>query len=127
MKRSFPTEVVLSLSTGILLCDFGAMQELAEFLSGSPVFTHQFAHKPLWEEWRRGLLAQLPQIESVNAEAVTKENWEQFLKQQIAAFGPTLEVAPLSRLETLGDAFTKPLEGKQVLVLDASQKPTEAA
>jgi hypothetical protein len=37
--RDFPTAVIASLSSGVLLCEFGAMQEAAEYLMGNPIWS----------------------------------------------------------------------------------------
>ena len=120
MKRAFRTEVVLSLSTGVLLCEFSAMHEFAEFLSGSPVFTHQFAHKPLWDEWKRGIFAQRPELEPIDASAVNKDNWTIFRDTQLATLGPTLDIAPLAEIATLASSLTEPLQGKPTLFIKLS-------
>ena len=58
--RDFPTAVIASLSTGVLLCNFSDMHEAAEFLMGHPIWTHHFASKKLCEEMRRTILEQCP-------------------------------------------------------------------
>lgn len=40
--RDFPTAVIASLSSGVLLCEFTDMHEAAEYLMGHPIWTHQF-------------------------------------------------------------------------------------
>ena len=60
--RDFPTEVIASISTGVMLCKggFPQLHEAAEFLMGHPIWTHQFASKDLWKEMQRTIAEQCP-------------------------------------------------------------------
>lgn len=58
--REFPTAVIASLSSGVLLCRFSDMHEAAEYLMGHPIWTHHFANKDLWQEMQRTIAAQCP-------------------------------------------------------------------
>ncbi len=86
--REFPTAVVASLSTGILLCDFSAIHECAEYLMGHPIWTHHFADKDLWGDMQRTILAQCPEMPTA-MEGVTKENWREHVAALEAALGAT--------------------------------------
>ena len=48
--RDFPTAVIASISSGVLLCNFSEMHEAAEYLMGHQIWTHHFANKELWQE-----------------------------------------------------------------------------
>ena len=74
LVKKFPTEVVLSITTGVLMCDFGQMQECCEFLMGMPIWTHQFAYGPLIEKLKSRVLKQHPQLSTVSADGVGPEN-----------------------------------------------------
>ena len=56
--REFPTAVIASISTGVLMCEFSKMQEAAEFLMGHPIWTHHFASKDLWREMQASIAQQ---------------------------------------------------------------------
>jgi hypothetical protein len=58
--RRFPTVAVASLSTGVLLCDFRAVQEVAEYVMGHPIWTHHFVDAALWQEIQRAIIDQCP-------------------------------------------------------------------
>jgi hypothetical protein len=59
--REFPTAVIASLSSGILLCDsFSPVHEAAQYLMGRPIQTYGFANKGIWDEMRRMLAEQCP-------------------------------------------------------------------
>lgn len=52
--KDFPTAVIASLSTGIMLCNsFSDIHQAAEFLMGHSIWTHHFADKELHQEIKR--------------------------------------------------------------------------
>jgi hypothetical protein len=91
--REFPTAVVASLSTGIMLCDggFSKMHEAAEFLMGHPIWTHHFASEELWSDLRRMLLEQCPGLPTED-HGITKENYKEKLAALEAEIGPTVRI-----------------------------------
>jgi hypothetical protein len=72
--REFPTAVIASISTGVLLCEFSKMHEAAEFLMGHPIWTHHFADRELLAEMRRTIAEQCPGMPT-EIEGVTKDNY----------------------------------------------------
>lgn len=72
--KLFPTRVIASLSSGVLLCEFGKMHEAAEWLMGHPIWTHHFADKTLWREMQAAILEQAPGFPT-DLEGVNKENY----------------------------------------------------
>lgn len=84
--REFLTEVVASLSSGVLLCDFSAMHECAEFLMGHPIWTHHFANKELWQAMQRAILAQCPSMPT-EMEGVNKDNCRERVAELIGKLG----------------------------------------
>ncbi len=89
--KQFPTAVIASLSTGILLCDFNAMHEAAEFVMGHPIWTHHFASKELTQKMRKAVIAQHPDMPTA-LDGVTKENYKQHVEALEAKFGSTLPI-----------------------------------
>lgn len=90
--RDFPTAVMASLTSGILLCEhFADMHEAAEFLMGHPIWTHHFADKQLMEEIRKTALAQHPRLPT-DIEGVTKENYLEHLAKIEAECGKTVRI-----------------------------------
>lgn len=71
--RDFPTAVIASLSSGVLLCEFGKVHEAAEYLMGHPIFTHHFANKDLWAAMQKKILEQCPGMPT-DMPGVTREN-----------------------------------------------------
>jgi len=85
--REFPTAVIASISTGVLMCDFGDMHEAAEYLMGHPIWTHHFANKDLWRDMQRAITTQCPGIPT-EIEGVTKDNYLQKVAELVAEVGP---------------------------------------
>lgn len=103
--REFPTEVVASLSSGVLLCQFSDMHEAAEFLMGHPIWTHHFADKVLWKSMQDAILAQYPAMPTEMA-GVTPDNVEERVSGLHSELGAVVSIQG-------GDGHTamSPLEG----------------
>ena len=112
------TEVVLSITTGILLCKFGDLHECCEWLTGGPIYIHQFAHRPFVDELISGILVQHPHLKGIDARAVDKKNWEKFRDEQVQRIGNTIRLVPFAEVLAHPDtAFTEPLKGKDVIIV----------
>ena len=89
--RDFPTAVIASLSSGVLLCKFDEMHQAAEFLMGHPIWTHHFANKDLWKEMQGTILEQCPGMPT-DAPGITKDNWPEFKAKLEAELGATVKI-----------------------------------
>ncbi len=90
--RQFPTAVVASISTGILLCSkFAEMQEAAEYLMGRPIWTHQFADKKLCDEMKQIILEQCPDMPT-EIQGVTSDNYLEKLAEIEAKIGKAVTI-----------------------------------
>lgn len=89
--REFPTAVIASISTGVLLCNFGDMQEAAEYLMGHPIWTHHFADKQFNADMRKAIAEQCPGMPT-EIEGVTKDNYLEKLAEIERAIGPTVRI-----------------------------------
>jgi len=99
--RDFPTAVIASISTGVLLCSFSDMHEASEFLMGHPIWTHHFASKDLLQEMRRTIAEQCPGVPQEAPASVNKDNWREFLAQIEADLGPTVKIRKGSGLTAM--------------------------
>lgn len=117
--RDFPTAVVASMSTGVLLCEFGDMHEAAEYLMGHSIWTHHFASKELWQKMQRCIVEQCPGM-PINIEGVTKENYLQKAAEIEREIGPTVRIRKGD-----GGSAMHPLEGipagKDVIVVQTGE------
>jgi hypothetical protein len=138
-KRDFPTEVVLSILTGRLLCDFADMHECIEFLAGEPVFTHQLAFKPFVDECADAVRFQCPaldvpeitvfaigelllMIEGKRAPEVDNLILGWLSKRIWPACGRTVTIVSMPNMKAAADSFIKPLEGKPVIIIGLPTK-----
>jgi len=79
--KVFSLGACLSVTTGRLLCDFGDMHELVEWLLGHPVWTNELADKAIVERIKAAMLAQCPELAEVDASGFTRENWKDKLAE----------------------------------------------
>ncbi len=89
--REFPTSVIASLSSGILLCKFNEMHEAAEWLMGHPIWTHHFADKTLCKSMRDKIIEQCPGMPFVMTN-VTPDNYQERVAALEAELGPTVVI-----------------------------------
>lgn len=115
--RDFPTAVIASLSSGVLLCDFSAMHEAAEYLMGHSIWTHHFADKGLWGDMKRTIAEQCPGMPD-DMPDVTKENWEAKRAALEAELGPTVTIRKGGGLTAMlpTDGIPDHLKDKTIIV-----------
>lgn len=98
--RDFPTAVIASISTGVLLCKFDELHQAAEFLMGHPIWTHHFGSKDLWQEMQRTILEQCPGM-PIDAPGITKDNWPEFKAKLESELGETVKIRKGSGLTAM--------------------------
>lgn len=89
--RAFPTAVIASITTGILLCKFSDMHEAAEYLMGHPIWTHHFADKKLKKSMCDKVLEQCPSM-PVTLNGVNEENYLDKAKEIEMIVGKTVSI-----------------------------------
>lgn len=87
--REFPTAVIASVSSGVLLCKFGEMHEAAEYLVGHPIWTHHFADKMLVAEMKCMIAEQCP---GMPTKLEGGETWRDQLAAIEADLGKTVRI-----------------------------------
>jgi hypothetical protein len=103
--REFPTAVIASLSSGVLLCAFGDMHEAAEFLMGHSIWTHHFASKDLWKKMQQSIVKQCPGMPT-ELEGVTKDNYLEHAARLEAELGKSVTIRQGS-----GETAISPFDG----------------
>jgi hypothetical protein len=98
--RDFPTAVIASISTSILLCKFGDMHEAAEYLMGHPIFSHHFASDELNADMKRTIAEQCPGMPT-KLEGVTPENYLDYVARLEVEFGPKVTIRKGSGLTAM--------------------------
>lgn len=119
--KTYPTEVVMSLTTGSLLCDsFGDMHELAEHVYGGPIWTHEFASEKIWKTLQERVFAQHQQLRDFDVKDVKDKNTAEIAAARaIAQFGVSMEIAAGEDARTEGplETLQKIAPGKPVIVV----------
>ena len=101
--RDFSTAVLLSVTTGKLLCQsFSLMHEAAEFVLGEPIMTHHFASSEMNDLLRQDVLKQHPDLLPNLADDVTPENWQEKTKALIDRLGETRTVTKGNGIVRMG-------------------------
>jgi hypothetical protein len=113
--RDFPTAVIASLSTGILLCKFSEMHEAAEYLLGHPVWTHHFASKDLSQKMQRAITEQHPSMPTELPD-VNKDNYLAKVAEIEAEIGKVVKIRKGNGATALHPLDGIP-EGKPVAVI----------
>lgn len=92
--KKFSIAAALSLSTGYSLCKFDEMHELAEWVLGHSIWTHEFASKELFDRMAATVQAQVPGLGTrADYEAFGSDNWQAFLAKETAAHGERVVIA----------------------------------
>ena len=91
--RRFSLGAILSVSTGVLLCEMGDLYRILNYMTGESLYTHQLPRacaiaKPC-------NLTQHPDLAEIDVNNITRENWRQWLATQTRRFGATRNVSPL--------------------------------
>jgi len=115
------------------------MHECIEFLVGGPVFTHQLAHRPFYEELQNAVNSQVPSFSDPEIAVLTigklllmlesceKKDVDNLLLGWLSSevypiCGETVSLVPMAECRTLAASFTEPLKGKDVLFISASEQ-----
>lgn len=93
-KKSFSLGAALTLVGGKLLCPMADVYELANFVLGYPVWTHEFADDATTDKMRAAVLAQHPVLSDVDTSIVSRENVYECLATWESIYGKTLEFSP---------------------------------
>ncbi len=117
--KTFPLSAILSLTTGRLLCKFSDMHELAEWIAGHPIWTHEFADVQLAERFKSLVFSQHPDLESIDASEVNSENYEPWLAAAIAQYGDcrVIEQGAQERTESPLESAARMMPGKPIIAV----------
>lgn len=119
--RVFPTAVIASISTGVLLCEFGKMHEAAEYLMGHPIWTHHFSDKALSAQMQAAILEQCPGMPT-EIEGCTKDNYLAKLAGIEAEVGPVQRIRHGSGLTAMHPMDGIPAHAKVITINSTPNK-----
>ncbi len=118
--KTFPLGVILTITTGVLLCDIGGVYGILNYMTGDNLFTHQLPR--VGREMATEILAQHPQLGEVNADGVDGENWREFLFAQEKRFCPALAIRPCVNLHVRMDPIeelSNMVDADKIIVVQA--------
>lgn len=81
------TATALMLATGKALGDFAEFHEMAEWVAGHSIWTHEFADSQLWKRLRSEVIAQHPTLGEANADTLTGETAATWLEAELTRIG----------------------------------------
>lgn len=116
--KDFPTRVIASISTGVLLCEFSKMHEAAEYLMGHPIWTHQFADRQLVGEMKKMIAAQCAGFPMEAPDWVNSDTYLDHAAQLENEFGPTVRITKGGGLTAMlpTDGIPDRLKDKTIIV-----------
>lgn len=93
MKRIFPTEIVLSVVKGVLLCKIDQVYEILNWLLDENLFTHQLPRagrfvQPIIEK-------QFPWIATIDVSHINCDNCQEELKKILSANPKEVELTKI--------------------------------
>mgnify|MGYP001611083412 CR=1 FL=1 len=121
---TFTLGEVLSITTGKLFCPIGVVYKILNHMTGDNLFTHQLPRA--MREMQPHLLAQFPQLAAVNAEPVTTENWQAWLRDQVLEHGDEFDVKPAPEhahefIDPMSELAEK-VHPNKIIVIDAGTR-----
>lgn len=117
MKKTFSTAAVLTLIEGALYCDFGEVHELAEFVAGHSIWTHEFADKALIARIKEAIFSQHPALREFSKHI--GETWQQALARAEERWGKEIEIVKgdAERTENPLESLERIAPGKSAVVI----------
>lgn len=108
--KDFHISDVLSVTTGCMLSarGMGGFYDILNFVTGDDLFPHQISRA--LDECTPWLIKQFPQLASVDAAGINKDNPAQWIDSQEAEFGDQFSVAalPAGQHEVIDPIFMEP-------------------
>ena len=90
---NWPTEVILSCMTGILMCKIDDLYKILNYMTHDNLYSHQLPRAA--STCRPHLVEQHPWLADCTQEKALRIGWLQFLNEQIALHGAELNVESL--------------------------------
>lgn len=125
--REFPTAVLASLSSGIMLCEsFSDIHEAAEYLMGNRIWTHHFADRQLQADIQATLAEQCPGLTAKEL-SITPKNWRKRIRQIEAELGPKQTIRKGSGLTAMlpTDGIPDHLKGPITVIVPPKDQDRE--
>ena len=122
-SREFHLGDILSITTGRLVSPrhVEGIYDILNFMTRDNLFTHQLPRA--CDECKPYLLGQHPQLKEVDASKVGRDNWQEWLAEQVTAFGEHLSVEQIPMDDHAEkdpiDELREMAPGKPIIVIGA--------
>lgn len=95
MEKTFHIGDVLSCTTGCLVSPrlIDGVYDVLGFMHGIPLFTHQL--RRACDDAKPFIFSQHPNLQGVDASGVNRNNWREWLSEQITKFGEQITLTPI--------------------------------
>lgn len=98
MTRTFPLGQVLSVTTGILLCEMSEVYDILNYMTQDNLFTHQLPRAA--EVCKPAILEQHPILKKVSSDGFSKTRWKIWLDKQYEQFPAEYTITPVKEWES---------------------------
>lgn len=97
--KTFHLGDVLSVMTGKLVSPrhVDGLYDVCRHMAGESVFTHQLPR--VSKEATPAILRQYPELAEVDASSVNRDNWQDWLAEQVERYGETISLLPMTKDE----------------------------
>jgi len=99
--KTFSLGAVLSLTTGILLCEFNEMHKLAAYLIDDPGLTNGYGLLAVMEPCKEALLKQYPDLADIKVPKLDDDTYRAWVKEQGEKYGHELVVSQIKNAKEL--------------------------
>lgn len=96
-QQEFHLSAILSVTTGVLVCEMDSLYRIINYLTGDDISTIGLLSAA--EPCKAALLEQLPQLAAIDARGVNGQTWRAWLSEQVAHYGAMHPVTPMSQWE----------------------------
>lgn len=122
--KQFPVSAALSIVTGKLCGDFGEMHELAEWLIGHPIRSHEFASMGVCGRLQAIALAQHPELDGIDRDSIDGNTYLQIVDktcERIGARELQFTKGEADRTENPLESLARIAPGKPVIVISSAE------
>lgn len=116
---------LLTITSGVMLCDVGEFHEACEWLAGHPVWTHELADDATIADIRSAALAIAPKCADFDRRGITKENYRERVVEFVESNDlPHFVVVPkreATRVESPMESAERMFGGKPIVEVDGDE------
>lgn len=116
---------LLSITSGVLLCDFDEFHEAVEWVAGHPVWTHELGDPGTVAELRAAALLIAPKCADFDKSGITRDNYRERVVEFVESNNlPYFVVVPkreATRVESPMESAERMFGGKPIVGVDGGE------